>query len=152
MTPCEKCQKYDDCRTGTGGGLVWPCGAYAPTAEAPEEKIEIPEAKSLRWLAMNFPFTENPADETDRLCNAIHVYATAGADLIEKLADNLRHNTVEGIVEGIKATMVAASSSGDAISRETALRAFTDDPQPTYTLGQIVSTLDALPAAEGVRG
>jgi len=32
MIPCEKCQKYDDCRTGSG--LTWPCGAFV---EKPDE-------------------------------------------------------------------------------------------------------------------
>lgn len=47
---------------------------------------EIPEVKSLRWLANMFPFTENPQDETDRISNAIHLYCTAGADKIEELS------------------------------------------------------------------
>lgn len=55
------------------------------TAPAPEP-AEIPEAKSLRWLANMFPWTENPQDETDRMTNAIHVYATAGADKIDAMA------------------------------------------------------------------
>lgn len=28
MMKCERCTKYDDCRTGSG--LTWPCGAYRP--------------------------------------------------------------------------------------------------------------------------
>ena len=31
MTPCERCTKYDDCRTGSG--LVWPCGAFVDKLE-----------------------------------------------------------------------------------------------------------------------
>lgn len=53
------------------------------------KKKEIGEVKSLRWLAANFPFTENPKDEIDRLTNAIHVYAEAGANKIEELAELL---------------------------------------------------------------
>ena len=47
---------------------------------------EIPEAKSLRWLANMFPYTENPEDETDKMTNAIHIYCTAGADKLEEYA------------------------------------------------------------------
>lgn len=49
-------------------------------------KIEVPEAKSLRWLANMFPWAENPQDETDRMTNAIHIYAERGANKIEALA------------------------------------------------------------------
>lgn len=38
----------------------------------------------------------------------------------------------------------------DAISREAAMRQFTDEPQDTYTLAQIVAALDALPAVDAV--
>lgn len=48
---------------------------------------EIPEVKSLRWLANMFPYTEKPKDETDKISNAIHIYCTAGADKIEELAN-----------------------------------------------------------------
>lgn len=50
---------------------------------------EIPEVKSLRWLANMFPYIENPEDNTDRMTNAIHIYCTAGADKIEELAKKL---------------------------------------------------------------
>lgn len=50
-------------------------------------KKDIPEAKSLRWLANSFPFTELPLDETDKMSNAIHVYCKAGAEKIEKLQE-----------------------------------------------------------------
>lgn len=50
---------------------------------------EIPEVKSLRWLANMFPYTENPEDDTDRMTNAIHIYCTAGADKIEELQKQL---------------------------------------------------------------
>lgn len=52
-------------------------------------KKEIKEAKSLRWLANMFPFTENPQDEEDKMCNAIHVYAEAGADKINELQEKI---------------------------------------------------------------
>lgn len=50
---------------------------------------EIKEAKSLRWLANMFPFTENPEDEGDKMCNTIHVYAEAGADKINELQETI---------------------------------------------------------------
>lgn len=46
---------------------------------------EIPEVKSLRWLANMFPYVDHPQDETDKISNAIHLYCTAGADKIEQL-------------------------------------------------------------------
>ena len=48
---------------------------------------EIPEVKSLRWLANMFPLTDNPQDETDKMSNAIHLYCTAGANKIEELSE-----------------------------------------------------------------
>ena len=48
--------------------------------------FEIKEAKSLRWLAIQFPYKEKPKNETDKLSNAIHTYATAGATKIEEQA------------------------------------------------------------------
>ena len=53
---------------------------------------EIPEVKSLRWLANMFPYTENPKDETDKMSNAIHIYCTAGANKIEEYASLLELN------------------------------------------------------------
>lgn len=46
---------------------------------------EVPEAKSLRWLANTFPFTEDPKDDTDKVSNAIHIYCEAGAIKIDEL-------------------------------------------------------------------
>lgn len=54
-----------------------------------KEKKEIPEVKSLRWLDNMFPWIDNPQDEVDRMTNAVHIYATAGADKIEALAKEL---------------------------------------------------------------
>ena len=50
---------------------------------------EVKEAKSLRWLANQFPFTENPKDEVDKMTNAIYVYCSAGADKIDELVNEL---------------------------------------------------------------
>jgi hypothetical protein len=36
-----------------------------------------------------FPYTENAKDETDKMCNAIHIHCTAGADKIEELHNKL---------------------------------------------------------------
>lgn len=47
--------------------------------------IEIPEAKSLRWLCNQLQITIPTQDDGDRLCNAIHVYCEAGAKKIEEL-------------------------------------------------------------------
>lgn len=37
MTPCEKCEKYEDCRNGSG--LTWPCGAYIEANKTKNETI-----------------------------------------------------------------------------------------------------------------
>lgn len=47
---------------------------------------EIGEAKSLRWLANQFPYTEGATDEVDKMSNCINVYCTNGADAIDELA------------------------------------------------------------------
>ncbi len=39
--------------------------------------------KSLKWLIFNFPLQENPKDDGDRMCNAIHVYAENAVKLLE---------------------------------------------------------------------
>ncbi len=44
---------------------------------------EVPAAKSLRWLAMQFPKVENPQDNADKLQNCINLYCTNAAYLIE---------------------------------------------------------------------
>lgn len=46
---------------------------------------EIKEAKSLRWLAVQFPKVENPKDDVDRMQNCINLYCTNAADLINNL-------------------------------------------------------------------
>lgn len=52
---------------------------------------EVKEAKSLRWLANQFPFTENAKDDVDRITNCINLYCTAGADKIDELTEIIRH-------------------------------------------------------------
>lgn len=54
-------------------------------SEPKNKSKEIPEVKSLRWLANEFPFVENPIEDADKLCNVIHLYCTAGANKIEEL-------------------------------------------------------------------
>ncbi len=51
----------------------------------------IPEAKSLRWLANNFPFIEHPKDDIDRMNNLIYLYCKAGADKIDELSEKLNN-------------------------------------------------------------
>ena len=51
---------------------------------------EIKEAKSLRWLANQFPKVENPKDNGDRLCNCINLYCTNAAELIERQAAEIK--------------------------------------------------------------
>lgn len=51
--------------------------------------MAIPEVKSLRWLEYNFPLTIPAKEESDKLCNAIHLYAKAGADKLEQMAESL---------------------------------------------------------------
>lgn len=52
--------------------------------------VEYPEEKSLRWLANMFPMTVPAKDDTDRMCNAIHMYSSNGADKIHDLAEQVR--------------------------------------------------------------
>lgn len=56
---------------------------------------DVKEVKNLRWLALQFPFVENPEDDGARLCNAIHLYATAGAEKIEAQAKTIRQLRAE---------------------------------------------------------
>ena len=49
--------------------------------------MEIPEAKSLRWLANMFPYTEGAVEQVDKMSNCIHLYATNGANKIEELVN-----------------------------------------------------------------
>lgn len=45
---------------------------------------EIKEAKSLMWLAYQFPKIENPEGANDKLWNCINLYCTNAADLIKR--------------------------------------------------------------------
>ena len=55
----------------------------------PEEITKIPEAKSLRWLANQFPEIEKPEDDIDKISNCIHLYCTAGAERLEQMAETI---------------------------------------------------------------
>ena len=57
-------------------------------------KKEIPEVKSLRWLANMFPFTKNPKGDTAIISNTINVYCTAGADKIEELLADRKYDVI----------------------------------------------------------
>ena len=49
--------------------------------------------KQLKWLTFNFPYVEDPKDDTDRICNCIHLYcenAVAVIDELEKVISNLQ--------------------------------------------------------------
>ena len=54
------------------------------------QPVEYPEEKSLRWLTNMFPMTIPAKDDTDRMCNAIHIYSSNGADKIKDLAEQVR--------------------------------------------------------------
>lgn len=45
MSKCESCKKYADCSSGSMGGLIWPCGAYAPKRQEETEALE-----SAEWI------------------------------------------------------------------------------------------------------
>lgn len=61
---------------------------------------EIKEAKSLRWLANQFPLVEHPQDDADRMANCIHLYCTAAAEKIEQ-QNNV--NALQKEIESVKA-------------------------------------------------
>ena len=56
---------------------------------------EIPEVKSLRWLANMFPKVEKPQDDSDKLSTCIHLYCTAGANLLEDYRKKIEFLTAE---------------------------------------------------------
>lgn len=65
---------------------------------------EIKEAKSLRWLAFQFPKVENPKDDIERMQNCINLYCTAAAEKIEQLTEEnerLRENCKPPIARNI---------------------------------------------------
>lgn len=46
---CENCQKYEDCKSGSG--LTWPCGAYVPKIVTNADKIrEMNDYELARFL------------------------------------------------------------------------------------------------------
>lgn len=39
--------------------------------------------KELRWLQFNFPWQDNPENDADKMCNAIHKYTGDAIELLE---------------------------------------------------------------------
>lgn len=79
------------------------------------DKKEIPEVKSLRWLANMFPKVEKPQDDSDKISTCIHLYCTAGANLLEdyrKKIDRLADYEDTGLtpeeIVAMKADLAAA--------------------------------------------
>ena len=62
-------------------------------------------AKSLRWLAFNFPDIESPADESDRMCKCIHAYSEKGAEAIEEII-----RIIENVQKDINPDLLEAGS------------------------------------------
>lgn len=56
---------------------------------------EIPEVKRLRWIANMFPKVEKPQDDSDKLSTCIHLYCTAGANLLEDYRKKIEFLTEE---------------------------------------------------------
>ena len=56
---------------------------------------EIPEVKSLRWLANMFPKFDKPQDDSEKLSTCIHLYCTAGANLLEDYRKKIEFLTDE---------------------------------------------------------
>ena len=63
--------------------------------EALAKKNEDPVVKSLKWLQIQFPWIDNPEDNTDKMCNAINTYAKAAEIKINTLEDLLDKKTKE---------------------------------------------------------
>lgn len=40
--------------------------------------------KELHWLQFNFPWQDNPENDADKMCNAIHKYAGDAIELLEE--------------------------------------------------------------------
>lgn len=82
------------------------------------EPGEVSEAKSLRWLAFNFPFTPDPEDEADRISNAIHTYAQRGADKIEALTYALATAGIEQPPTSTRFERIKAAGTPEAMAVE----------------------------------
>ena len=51
------------------------------------------EAKALRWLAQQFPFVKQPKNDVDKMQNCIHVYASKGAEALDRLVSRAQSMT-----------------------------------------------------------
>ena len=51
---CERCTKYDDCRTSSG--LTWPCGAYQPKTVTNADRIRAMSDEELAELLITADF------------------------------------------------------------------------------------------------
>lgn len=71
---------------------------------------DILEVKRLRWLTNMFPLQIPARDENDRLCNAIHLYCTSGADKIEAQEKRIQELEVE-----LKAAINTINDAGEEI-------------------------------------
>ena len=85
---------------------------------------EIPEAKSLRWLAFVFPKIENPADDCDRMTNCIHLYCTNAAKLIEQQRDELieQEYTLTGVMHSVDKWLDGDELEQDEVNRAITMR------------------------------
>lgn len=85
---------------------------------------ELPEAKSLRWLAFNFPKIENPADDCDRMTNCIHLYCTNAAKLIEQQRDELieQEYTLTGVMHSVDKWLDGDELEQDEVNRAITMR------------------------------
>lgn len=63
---------------------------------------EIKEAKSLRWLAIQFPLVENPKDDIEKLQSCINLYCTAAAEKIEQLTEENERLRAENEIKSQK--------------------------------------------------
>lgn len=85
---------------------------------------EVPEAKSLRWLAFIFPKIENPADDCDRMTNCIHLYCTNAAKLIEQQRDELikQEYTLMGVMHSVDKWLDVDELEQDEVNRAITMR------------------------------
>ena len=44
-------------------------------------------SKSLKWLMFNFPMQDHPEDDSDRMCNCIHLYCEQAVFIIDQLTE-----------------------------------------------------------------
>lgn len=53
---CERCTKYDDCRTSSG--LTWPCGAYQPKTVTNADRIRAMSDEELANFIPDWSYTK----------------------------------------------------------------------------------------------